>query len=231
MATEIPARRFAPFMLALALALGACSSSSSPGGPTGGPVAGALDDHCGSGTTMTIQTVGVCYTDAPPTNASSCTDITFQSGGPPDAGAPADDGGTGTTDYGPTLFNAMGFDDDCKYSVSWTATPIRVNTDVTFSVTVKRLDDMTPAHCAGLYAEGYIDNTPAAGPATPGPEEGMTGVYKIGPYKFSVPGIWTVRFHIHGECDDSRSDSPHGHAAFFVNIPDPNHPDAAAATD
>ena len=41
---------------------------------------------------------------------------------PADAAAPEPDGGAPTSDYGETLFNAEGDDDDCKYHVKWTAT-------------------------------------------------------------------------------------------------------------
>ena len=34
-----------------------------------------------------------------------------------------------------------------------------------------------------------------------------------------APGKWTVRFHFNEICCDVNSDSPHGHAAFFVNVP------------
>ena len=44
------------------------------------------------------------------------------------------------------------------------------------------------------------------------------GVYKVGPIKFDAAGKWTVRFHFFEGCTDTET-SPHGHAAFLVNVP------------
>jgi hypothetical protein len=40
-----------------------------------------------------------------------------------------------------------------------------------------------------------------------------------GPVIFDAPGDWTLRFHLHEECDDTLDDSPHGHAAFHITVP------------
>jgi hypothetical protein len=45
------------------------------------------------------------------------------------------------------------------------------------------------------------------------------GVYQIGPIVFDETGQWTVRFHLHEDCQDATDDSPHGHAAFFTAVP------------
>jgi hypothetical protein len=46
-----------------------------------------------------------------------------------------------------------------------------------------------------------------------------SGVYRIGPAAFfDVPGLWYIRFHFNENCDDILSVSPHGHAAFYVNV-------------
>ena len=55
-------------------------------------------------------------------------------------------------------------------------------------------------------------------PSAPSPEI-APGVYKVGPIVFDAPGIWTERFHLFEECSDDPDDSPHGHAAFFINVP------------
>jgi hypothetical protein len=67
-------------------------------------------------------------------------------------------------------------------------------------------------------------------PAQPPGEatEAAGGKYTVGPIKFDAPGNWTVRFHFYEECSDVPEDSPHGHAAFFVHVPDPSGTDAAA---
>jgi len=178
-----------------------CSSNSTPSGPVGGPVMGALDTHC-SGMDPTV--VGMC----------------MMGGAVPDGGAP-------TVDYGETMFNAEGDDDDCKYHVSWTSTPVRENTKVTFTVKLTKLADMTTATGAGVRAEVYLNDTH---PAVPPPQatESPAGTYKLGPILFDAPGMWTVRFHFYEACDDGPADSPHGHAAFYVGVP---NPDSDAGTD
>src|SRR5262245_35924107 len=100
-----------------------CSSDTGQNGPTGGPVTGALDTHCKDGDGgVTAVVIGECMTGA---------DV--------DAAAPEpEDGGAPTSDYGDTLFNAEGDDDDCKYHVKWTATAIRANSSVNFDVTLTK---------------------------------------------------------------------------------------------
>lgn len=175
--------------------VGCSSSTTGPSGPVGGPVMGALDMHCtGPGPTV----VGTCMTP----------------GAAPDGGAPV-------VNYGPTLFNAEGDDDDCKYHVSWTSTPVRENTNVTFTVMLTKLADSTIATGAGIRAEVYLTDTHPV-PPPPQATESPAGTYKVGPIKFDAPGDWTVRFHFYEDCDDTPADSPHGHAAFYVRVPDPN---------
>jgi hypothetical protein len=172
-----------------------CSSNSGPSGPVGGPVTGALDMHCSG---MTPVVIGTC----------------MMGGGVPDGGAP-------TVDYGATMFNAEGDDDDCKYHVAWTATPIRQDQNVTFNVTLTKLADGTPATGAGMRAEVYLTELhPAAPPGEA--KESAGGKYALGPLRFDAPGDWTIRFHFFEDCDDAPEDSPHGHAAFFVHVPDPS---------
>ena len=183
-----------------------CGSDSGPSGPVGGPVSGELDVHCAdaAGGVM-ATTVGLC-----------------QTGAVPDAGA------VPVSDYGDTMFNAEGNDDDCKYHVSWTSTPVRKDASVTFTVTLTKLADNTAATEAGIRAEIFLTDTHPAAPP-PQATEAAGGKYTVGPIKFDAPGDWTVRFHFYEECSDVPEDSPHGHAAFFVRVPDPSAvPDAAA---
>ena len=208
------------------LAAASCGSSGGQPSTADAAVMGAEDTHCGSGASLMKQPVGICYTDEAPANAASC-EVEFQpnaaaaapDGGATsdDAGAASDDGG-GSSDYGDTLSNATGYDDDCKYQLSWTATPVAVGKDVTFTVTATRLSDGKPAHCAGVSAEAFLDNTPAV-PTRASSEMGSSGKYAVGPLRFPQSGQWTVRFHLYEECSDSMEDSPHGHVAFFVNVP------------
>ena len=130
------------FMISAGLALaGACSSSpaakpagdasseassmamaascSAPGMATAGPA----DAHCASpdGGPDTMQ----------PTSPASChpgagagSDGAASSDGATSGGA-GDDGGTANScDYGPTMFGMSADDDDCKYHVEWSSTPI-----------------------------------------------------------------------------------------------------------
>ena len=196
-------------------------TSSSSGGPAatcaapGAPTTGTADTHC-TGKTQAVS-------------AASCTIEDAGTGGGDD-----DDDAGAACEYGPTQFAAdkQGTDDDCKYKVSYTTTPICSGTNaVTFTVTVKNATDNTPATGIpdGLNIEAYVPTDPNAAcdsmtthpsptsdafkETTPG-----SGVY-TGGIIFDQPGQWTVRFHIHEECKDILEDSPHGHIAFRLTVP------------
>ena len=78
---------------------------------------------------------------------------------------------------------------------------------------------MMPVSCAGVRPDVSLSISHGA-PAPRNPStEIAPGVYQVGPIKFDAPGTWTVRFHFFEECSDAREDSPHGHAAFYVNVP------------
>ena len=215
-------------LLAAAMAGAACSGTAAApdggGGTIGadspsGVVLGPLDDHCTSGDGgLTVQPVGVCKVIDPttvPANAGSCN-VSFGT----DGGSAGDsDGGVASSDYGPTMYGSAGDDDDCKYFVSWTATPIKENADTYFTVTALRLFDMMPARCAGVRPDVSLSISHGA-PAPRNPStEIAPGIYQVGPIKFDAAGTWTVRFHFFEECSDAREDSPHGHAAFYVKVP------------
>ncbi len=213
---------------------GDCQPAGTTGGAVqvGGPVVGVVDNHCwGPGTpdgglTFVPQAV----------QASSCH---LLDGGPDydeDAGAPGPlDGGDG---YGPTEWNASGNDDDCKYFVGWHSTPITAGAEVTFWVSVQLSTNGAPltglvgstgAGTGKLFLEvagapdGGIGNhsSPSIGTNVPIQETPPgSGVYQIGPAGFfDESGLWYVRFHFNENCDDVLPDSPHGHAAFYVNVP------------
>ncbi len=179
---------------AAALAFLACSSSPTLTGPTGGPVSGPEDMHCSlpdGGIRSQVVNLASCHLNA-------------------DAGAP---------DYGPTVFNSESNDDDCKYHVSFTQTPVRENTNVTFTVTATTLADGQPATGTNMIAEVFLNNTHPAPNSNQATTEQAGGVYAIGPILFDASGQWTVRFHLHEECQDATDDSPHGHVAFFIAVP------------
>jgi hypothetical protein len=182
-------------ILPIAAVVVACSSSSSGGvsGKTGSAVAGAQDAHCTSVVTV---------------DPAACTAI-------PDAGMT--DGGM-PSPYGDTLYNAEGDDDDCKYHVKWTASPIQQGVDVTFTLAMTYKKDGSPVRMASQRLEVFLNDThPAPNSDQKGPET-SPGTYADGPIRFDAPGRWTVRFHFHEECNDAPT-SPHGHAAFYVDVP------------
>jgi hypothetical protein len=187
-----------------AVGLAACGSNNS--GPVGGPVAGALDMHCGD---MKTQ-VGMCIK------------VGSDAAVPPASDGGADDGGTGGgtgSDFGATMDNAEGDDDDCKYHVVWTSSPVRRNTDVTFDLTVIRKFDNMPATGADVTVEAFLNDFHPTPTSDIPNMESAGGKYHVGPMQFDAMGDWTVRFHFYETCSDAPDDSPHGHAAFFVRVP------------
>jgi hypothetical protein len=174
-----------------------------------------------------------------------------------EGGAAGDEGGAGSDgaaaatsecDYGATMFGpgsdgggpvvVEGDDDDCKYHVSWTSSPICSSTlGVNFTVTVTYLGTDPPVPVTdipateGVLVEAFIPKTLDAAcdtmfqhfsPTPFSPGHGLLqtspGVY-FGSVIFDQPGEWTLRFHIHEECSDLCANSPHGHAAFHINVP------------
>jgi hypothetical protein len=179
----------------------ASCGSNGPSGPAGGPTPGSADVHC----------VGV--------DPQSTTQADCQSRPPPDAaGTMAPDGGS-DSDYGPTMYGTEGDDDDCKYHVTWTSTPIYENDDVFFTVVATTLVDNAAVTGANIYAEVYLSDTHPAPPTNQTVVESPVGTYKVGPIQFDAAGTWTVRFHLFENCLDYADDSPHGHAAFFLDVP------------
>jgi len=187
----------------------ACSSSSSTAVVDGGPgiVSGEADNHC----------VGM---DPIVINQASCHVAAT------DAGAGSDDGGApvdGGMEELPVHFGSSADDDDCKYHASFTTTPVLVNTDVTFNIAVTTLADNKPATNADVVLEAYLANDlfsviPNNGTKTTETPAG-SGKYVMKPIKFNKSGRWVVRFHFYENCDDILDDSPHGHVAFYYDVP------------
>ena len=142
------------------------------------------------------------------------------------AGAPSSDGGapdctqTHDADYGDTLYNSEGDDDDCKYHLTFTNDPVLENKLIFFTVTVKQKSNNMPETGGHFEIEAHLGDTHPAPDITPMPvaTESPPGTFKF-PVKFDMPGKWTVKFHIHEECLDNDDASQHGHASFFVNVP------------
>jgi hypothetical protein len=227
----------AVFLLGL---LAACSNDDSSGsgtGDTGGtgdvqtatcsspgePTPGDADTHCDGVTTQVVSQPSCTVSDA-----TACDDA---------SGAAGDD--DDSCDYGATMFGMEGDDDDCKYHVTWTSTPL-CEGNVAFTVTVVDKTTGAPVTTSRvvtgasenqLLAEAYLPTQPIPACDTmdsthPSPTmlpyltetSATSGVY-TGVVAFDAPGEWTIRFHIQEQCDDICDDSPHGHAAFHLTIP------------
>ena len=174
------------------MAAAACSGSSGGGG---GPVPGAADTHC------TLPDGGV---QAQPISLGSC------------AATGAD---AGLIDYGPTRFNAEADDDDCKYHVRFTSGGVHQNESVNFTAVATLKADGGVANAANVDIEAFLSDTHPAPNSNQQSVEGPAGTYRIGPVRFDAAGRWTVRFHLHAECADQAPDSPHGHVAFYLDVP------------
>ncbi len=177
---------------------GGAAACASPGGA----VMGAADAHC----TMTVTI-----------NQAACTGGGGL-GGAGAGGAGGAGGNMGGEMYPPTLSNAEGDDDDCKYHLKWTSTAVCQNSDVYFTVTLTRKKDSAAAAGGKTSAEVFLDEMHPAPNSNQVTSETAPGVYKVGPIRFDKAGKWTVRFHTFEQCADSEA-SPHGHAAFYVNVP------------
>lgn len=198
----------------VAAAVGACAIVAACGssGPVGGPVTGQQDLHCRADGGVQAQ----------PVSMSSCS-ATVDAGThthDADAGTHDHDAGVETEpEYGDTQFNAEGDDDDCKFHVAFTSTPVRQGDDVTFTVTATELATNNAATDAELDAEVFLNEThPAPNSGAKTTDKG-NGQYTVGPIRFDASGRWTVRFHLYEQCTDALEDSPHGHVAFFVDVP------------
>jgi hypothetical protein len=194
-------------LLAVEIACSSSSSSTTDDGSVGGPVVGPADNHC-SGVTPIQVSAASCHPSA-------------------DAGAPATGADAAASDAAAPapaiMFNSDGDDDDCKYHVTFTSTPVKKNQNVTFNVNVTELVNSAPATGADIVIEAYLaDNN-----LHPAPNNGTTtseapagsGMYTVAPVKFDASGRWIVRFHFYETCFDTLPDSPHGHAAFYVDVP------------
>jgi hypothetical protein len=164
----------------------------------GGPVSGTHDDHCTdeAGAIVRVIDPASCHPEAGPD---------------PDAGTPPS--------HDEIANGSEGDDDDCKYRIKWSVTPVCRDGNVTFTVTLTKKADGKPATGAHPYAEIVLPPSHTAPNTMAMSTETQPGVYTIGPHKFDQAGKWYVRFHFYADCEDFPEDSPHGHGAFFVNVP------------
>jgi hypothetical protein len=185
-------------------------SCASPGGAT----QGAADKHCDK-TPPTAVSAASCGVMPPSEDAGAAPTVT--------SGLCGENG----ADYGTTMYGTEGDDDDCKYHVSFTSSPLCENDGTYFVVTAHYLTrDGAPLTGACAFAELCLNDShviPSADYRPPTGKqvvvEGPPGTYTIGPVTLDEAGKWTVRFHFNEQCCDVADSSPHGHAAFFVNVP------------
>ena len=197
---------------------------------TGGPVEGPEDMHCVSDSgKQIVQPIGQCNADGSGAGGSDGGgDVTGAGGagghdehehehadGGTDSGA--DDDESYTIHYG-----SKAADDDCKYDVSFSTTCLEVGKNVTLGLTLRQRATGNPGN------GGHPDSPEiflADKPSHISPSnsikatEGPLGTYQIGPIVFDEPGRWVVRFHYFESCSDIPEDSPHGHVAFYVDVP------------
>jgi len=135
-------------------------------------------------------------------------------------GGVVNDGTCGDSTYGPTVCGNTAGDDDCKYDVTWTSTPICRNQPASFTVKVTKRAERMPLTGANVRPDVVLDcnHTVSSRAADPSPEP-VPGTYTVGPVVFDRPGNWSVRFHFFENCYDYLPDTPHGHAAFWVTVP------------
>jgi len=125
-------------------------------------------------------------------------------------------------DYREPNFGTEADDDDCKYRVSFTNTCIAVGEPVMFSLSLTRKQDGQPGSGTNpafpeVFLESDVTHISPSNDITA--TEGPDGTYRIGPVIFDVPGRWVIRFHYFENCSDVAPDSPHGHAAFYIDVP------------
>lgn len=186
-------------LLGLATAGAACSDDEEPCVSGGGPVSGPADTHCTDSAGMPIvQSIGACV------SAASAADL--QAGDEPE-------------EFG-VFYGSQASDDGCKYDVSFTHSCIAVDRPVTFDVTLLEKSDGSaasgarPSTVEAYMEDGHISPSNSfRGPESP------AGTYAIGPVVFDRPGRWVVRFHFFETCSDIPADSPHGHTAFYIDVP------------
>jgi hypothetical protein len=174
--------------------------SSADLGEAGGMVPGPADLHCMNVPPITVSQAS-CRTDA---------------GAPPE--------GDGGEPEPPVQNNTEADDDDCKYHIRWTSTPIYRGMPVTFTVTVTNKANNTPIPFpanAGFEVAGVLasDDTVVLPNTSPMQMLGMNGMWTFGPVRFDNSGDWKITFHIREDCSDNEEDSPHGHATFLVRVP------------
>ena len=88
-----------------------------------------------------------------------------------------------------------------------------------FGVTVTDTVKGKPVTCAYPYLEATLNDLPSSSTTPQKYKETAPGVYDVGPIVFDKAGKWVARFHFFEDCSDEPEDSPHGHVAFYIQVP------------
>ncbi len=194
----------APVALRLSIVWLVCGCGGTFGlrdaGAVGRFAIGGADLHCG------LPDGGV---RAQPTRQAACalTAADFDGGLPPEEVPPE------------PRFGGDGDDDDCKYHLTVSSSAIALNKAVTLGVALMSKVDGAPVLGADVMPQIFLSDDHPAPDTAPMSMESAGGIYSVSPVKFDAPGRWTVRLHLFDQCVDLAEDSPHGHAAFFVDVP------------
>lgn len=197
----------------------------------GGPVAGPEDTHCADGTGAAIaQPVGKCVhgdLGAGGTGGegdqghAGAGDVDHAHAGAGGAGSDHEHEEGGEEPY-EVRYNDRAADDDCKYDASFSTSCLTLNAPVTLTLKLRQRTTGDLGQGASPDSpEIYLANNPQHISPSLGitATEGPSGQYAIKGVVFDVPGRWVVRFHYFEECSDVSADSPHGHVAFYLDVP------------
>jgi hypothetical protein len=213
----------------------ACTSEDTPQPApvctsTGGPVEGPEDMHCvDHDGKQIVQPIGKCNADGSGAGGSDggggATGSDAAAGHDENdhehAAAGADGGAEPDEEY--TIhYGNESVDDDCKYDVSFSTTCLEVGKNVTVSLVLRQRATGNPANGGHPDSpEIFLADKPSHISPSNGIKaaEGPLGTYQIGPIVFDQPGRWVIRFHYFESCSDIPADSPHGHVAFYVDVP------------
>jgi len=199
---------------------------------TGGPVDGPADMHCvdSSGKDI-VQPIGQCNGNGSGTGG---TDGGGGAGSDGAVGTAGNDGhdheagesaGAGNGDAEETYtihYGSEAADDDCKYDTSFSTTCLEVGKNVTVSLNLRQRATGNPGNGGHPDSpEIYLADKPShISPSNAiKAVESPLGTYQIGPIVFDEPGRWVIRFHYFETCSDLPADSPHGHVAYYVDVP------------
>jgi hypothetical protein len=171
----------------------------------GGAVPGQADGHCSESGKAIVQEV----------NQASCQGSAGS--GTSDAGT--EDAAAPPEEEAAVLFGNEGDDDDCKYHVKWSSSPICSTEPVTFELTLTNKTTNAPVTGAQPDIDAFLSDTHVAPNSGTKVTETQPGTYTIGPVRLDAAGKWTIRFHFFETCSDAPEDSPHGHVAFYVQVP------------